>query len=553
MTCPKCGKEVENGAKFCPHCGTLMGEARPSAPDGHSPVSWEEPGRSGRRRNIGLLIGGAAAVVILVVAALAAAAVGGLFASPKEQVEKAFAKTASAYAEARDKAGLPDLSELVRGGAYSQRFSLELDGISQELTDGYDLSALSGLGVRMDGGYSQKERKMAGELAAFWKDEELLSVQMLVDGGTTSFASPQLTGGSAYGVNTETLGADLVRLGADDSSGELEKIGFNLFDLIERAMPSEQKAEEMKEAVRQAGEQLFDAMEVEKGGKETIEVNGGEVDAVVYHVAVPKDAVLDYFDAVNEARKLADPMETARNILLAMGFDEDDVNEILSGLDGEADPYAELFDALKQVMDKLGDLELDVWLSGGRVSAAEYAADVEGSRVELGLYLGGGSSYVDDLSLELRVDGEELVMESSGDHAGKSGVFTDETTLRSDSGRITSQLRYEPKADGSNLKWELGMDSTAALTAEGRLDAGKDSVELRLDRLSVEAAGAELVTLKGSYYLGPWEGVKVSLPAPALLGGMTQEELMEAAQDMEANAESWAYDLQTRILPALMG
>lgn len=558
MFCLKCGKEINNDAKFCPHCGTVTAAgSAPSAPEptaftqsgGSGSFDWSSPAPGGnKRRGIGLIIGGAAAAVLVVV--LAIVAFGGLFSSPKGQVEKALGKSVAAYASARDSMGIPDLTGLVRDKSYSQRFSFALGSVNQEMT-GYDLSALKGLGMRMEMDYDQKGRKMDLDMAAFWDDEDLASIQMLVDGGKMYLTSPDFTKGDAYGFDTETIGADLDRLGADGGEVDLKKISFNLFDLVERTTPSPEQAKEMETAIAEASKQLIDALEVEKGGKESIEVNGKNVDAAVYHVTVTKDAMKDYINAMEDAMKVVDTKAMMKDMLEAMGFDKGAVNEILSEM-GDTDPYGELASQLKQAVKTIGDVELEVYISGGHVSAVEYSDRINGSKVEVGLYLGGGDSYVDDLSLEIAIDGEKLTVESSGDHAGKGGAFTDETTVRVGGNRLTSELRYEPKASNGNFEWEVKVDNTASVAMEGQLTTTKDSVDLRLDDLSVKAAGTKLVSLEGAYYLGPCKGMKVSVSSPKMLADMDEDDLMDLYYDIMENAQDWADDLENRIPAELL-
>lgn len=558
--CLKCGKEIENGAKFCPHCGAVTSagsaaqggsSAAPespvyTAPEVQSTPVWSDPAQGGKRRGTPLLIGGIAAAVLVVV--LVAAAIGGLFASPKGQVAKALSKTAAAYADAGNKLGAPELSKLLQGRSYSQRVSFALNSISPELTGRYSLSSLKGLGVRVESDWDQKGRKMDAEMAALLDGEDLAAVQMLVDGSSMMFASPQFTKGQAYGVNTETLGKDLVRLGAWSKEVDIEKISFNLFDLMDKAVPSEEQTKEVQAAMADAYKQLLDAIEAEKGGKQKVDVNGKSVDAVLYHVVVPKDAMKDFINAWEDAMKLADPQDMTREFFLAMGFDKGTVDEMMSDMN-TADIYGQMADGLKQAVKTLGDLELDVYVSDGCVSAVEYSDRLDGSKVELGLYLGGGENYVDDLSLEISVDGQKLTLESTGDHAARKGVFTDETTLRVDSSRVTSELRYEPKAGKNNFEWELKVDNTASVSMEGQLTTTKNSLDLQLEDLSVKAAGSRLLSLEASYYLGPCSGMKVSLSSPKMLSDMDEDDLEDLYYDLQDNAQDWAYDVMDK-LPA---
>ena len=190
----------------------------------------------------------------------------------------------------------------------------------------------------------------------------------------------------------------------------------------------------------------------------------------------------------------------------------------------------------------------DSYVDGGCVAAVEYDQRIEGERVELGLYLGGGDNYVDNLSLEIAVDDNELLVESSGNHAGDKGVFTDETTIRlrsgrSDSGRITSELRYEPKARDGNFTWELDVDNSVGLEMSGQLATTKNSIDLRLDDVTISAMRMDLLTLEGNYYLGPCKGMQVSLSGGTMLADMDEDDLEDLYYDIQDNAQDWAYDL----------
>ena len=59
-------------------------------------------------------------------------------------------------------------------------------------------------------------------------------------------------------------------------------------------------------------------------------------------------------------------------------------------------------------------MELEVCVSGGYVSAVLFEDRVNGSDLRLALYLGGGQEYVDDIGLELEVDGDTIEVASSG-------------------------------------------------------------------------------------------------------------------------------------------
>lgn len=595
MFCVQCGKEISSAAKFCPHCGAVIAASAPnpglisnpgaasspaSAPNagfasgtapgpdnaagtgpytyaygssasssagmGSAPASPPAPPEDKEKRGKkGFIIGGAVAAVAVVAAAVFLL-VSGVFSSPKGQVEKAIAKSLSAYASAGEKMDLPDMAELTQDRSVSQSFSMELNSINSGLV-GYDLSSLQGLGLRLSGGYDQKGRRADSELAAFWGDNEIASLVMAADDNVLSFASPQFTGGETYGLDTETLGADLVRLGVEDEYIDVSQIGFNLFELAEQTAPSQQ-SEEMERTLKEAAERLSAAVEVEKAGKKTIDVNGASVNAAAYLVTIPEQAMEEYADALSDAMALVDSQEQSRKLLRAIGLDEDTIDSMLPDMTG-VDVYGEVFAAWKEMLRAMGDLELDVYLDGGYVCAVEYSKEQNGSRLELGLYLGGGDSYVDDFSLRIAVDNEELLVESTGSHSGKGGVFTDETTFRMRSGgstlfRISSDLSYRPDGGEDNFEWRLNMNNAASLKMAGRLSTGKRSVVFQLDDVTLTAAGMEICSLSVDYEVGPYRnGAGAALSGPTLLGDMELEELEELYYDIEYYAQQWAYDM----------
>ena len=605
MFCVQCGKEISSVAKFCPHCGAVIAASAPnpgpapnagftpnqgfapnqSAPNqgfapnqaptpenaagtgpytysygaspsysagmgGSAPSSPPTPPEDTEKRGKkGLFIGGAVAAVA-VVAAVVFMFVSGVFSSPKGRVEAAFAKTMAAYSNARQAMGLSDVLELAQSRSVSQDFSMEINRINSDLV-GYDLSSLQGLGLRFSSGCDWKTRYLGAELAAFWGDNELCSFLMAVDDNILSFASPQFTGGESYGLDTETLGADLVRLGAEDDSIDISRIGFNLFELAEETVPSQQP-EGMEQQLKDAAKKLADAVEVEKAGKKTVEVNGNSVNAAAYLVVVPERAMEDYVDALANAMSLADSQEQSRKLLQGIGLDEDTIGDILPDMSG-MDPYGEVFDALKLALREIGDLELDVYLDDGYVCAVEYSKEQNGSRLELGVYLGGGDNYVDDFSLTLSIDGDELLVESTGDHGGKDGVFTDATTFRARSGgstlfRLSSNFSYEPKAAADNFEWRFNANNMASVKMAGQLTAGKDSFSLHLDDVSLTTAGMEICSLSMDYDLSPYrKGAEVSLSGPTLLGDMDLDDLMNMCYDIEYYAQEWAYSMMDLI------
>ena len=248
---------------------------------------------------------------------------------------------------------------------------------------------------------------------------------MLADNANLYLGSSQFTDGSFYGLNTETLGADLKKLSGDDS---VEDISFNLFDLMDIVLKAA-PGEESEKAVKEANKALKAALEVKKTGAKTMDIHGKSTKTTAYHVVIPQDALEDYVDAMEDVLSSVDYVSMYEELFQAMGVSGDDIDDLLADLE-DVYVYGDLADAVKYFLDELGDVEVDVYLSGGYVSAILYEERIQGTKVEAALYLGGGDQYVDNLSLEIRADDSELLVESVGNHTGKGGAFTDETTIQ---------------------------------------------------------------------------------------------------------------------------
>lgn len=539
MTCKFCGNEIQDGAVFCPHCGAASGA--PSAQWSSGGSAYAGPEAPVPRRKRGLLVGGAVALVAVIAAA--AVAVSGVFSNPRKDLEKAVDKSLAAYARAEAAMGMSGLDQLVRDRAYSQRVSLTLNQITDQFT-AYDLSALEGLGLRMDTGLNWADRALDFELAAFWDSEDIISLLLSARDRELHFASPQLTGGTFYGVNTETLGADLTGLGVED----VENVSFNLFDLIDAAVPAGQ-AEAMERQLREACKALWEASRVEKAGSETISVNQNQLKARAFQVIIPQAAVEDFGDALAQAITSVDYWSLYEQMLQAAGVSQEEIDEIMGQL-GDADLYGQLSDQLRRAAAAVGEVRLMVYVSGGYVCAVRYDSRIQGSGVRMELQLGGGEEYVDNLRLEAEIDGQLVTVDSAGDHGGKSGVFTDNTVIRGPFPAVTSDFRYEPGGDGNNLSWSIDLAASGSLDMEGSLTAGGDWVDLRLDSMSFRLLGMDIFSLGLDYHLGPYQP-PTEPNSSKLIGEMDGFELMGLMVNVQSSAQRWLNQTQQLFLDRL--
>ena len=493
--------------------------------------------KSSKKKGFAVLaaIGGAAVVVIVAAVVIFSSLLSG----PKGDLTKAVTKSVSAFQTASQSAGMPDIRELTKDRKTTQSLSLSIQDISGDLNYFYpQLSLLEGLGISISEGLNLPERRMDASFAVTYNSADVLSAWMTVDDETAAVGSPDFLGGSVYGFNTETLGRDLAALGG--VSEETASISFNIFDTLETFSRT-------VEVDKSAFRDLSDAIEVEKSGKSAMDINGCSVNCTAYRVTVPQDALLTCLSAVEEAYGAREADGAFLDLLASLGMSSADLAEFRDALSGR-----ETFDALAGMVRTAGDLELDVYISDGYVMAVEWADTIDGESVSLSAYLGGGKSYADDWSAELRRDNERLTITSTGDHSAAGGTYTDETSLTisavrsGDRIKITSNTSWTPKASGENFQWSI-KTSGVTLTAAGRLTAGKDSMDLTLDKLAVNALGTDLVTLRAGYAIRPYAAPSYSDKAPVMLAEMDENDVAELYQDVILNTQEWVLGLGGKI------
>lgn len=562
MFCLNCGKALDNNAKFCPYCGTVITAdvsrfapaADPaSASCGKTGTSGSnlDPWRPKPRGWSKILIGAVAAAFVVVLAAVLI--VSGVFSSDKDRVSRAAVKTISAFSGAARDAGLPDLNGLIEGQKFSQSGEIALEGIDLGWY-GYffDVSALEGTGVRFSANYDLSGEELSASVTPFYGSVDLLTAELVMDGSKVYVHSPELTGSTYYGLDTMTLGRDLQNLGADRD--EVGGLSFNIFQLVKDMREITETDSESQKAIADAGKELYKAIEVEKTGTETVKVNGNSVKCDAYTVVIPEDAMKDCLRAVRSAvSSSADYRRDLIELFSSIGLPDEMMDEIENGL-YETDPkesVKDVFNALIDAVDELGDVELQVYISRGYIMAVTYSHWIEDTKIKVELNLGGGKNYVDDLRLSVSADNyaeTEIVLTSHGSHSAKNGTFTDETVLEITqygyTAEVSSEMSYAPEKGQNNFSWSIGFEG-GRIDMEGQLTTGKNSMELHLEELKLRA-GDMSVTLRVNYSIGPYQGIP-SVESSVMVLTLDEDELRDIADEISDNATDWAYALIDRI------
>lgn len=560
MFCTKCGSQMDDNARFCGSCGAPRKSvaaqtepqqdftAQPSAAfempyeppmaepaaqaagmnDAYSFQSLNEP----KKGSVGKVIVIAVVAVALIIALVAAVFASGLLDNDAAKVMKAFAKTAEAYSGVGEELGMPDFAKIEK----DQEASVSLSVWIEELEDAPDAE---GFGVRVDADTSMSERQMDMIFTPFYGSSDLLDLEVKLDDGDAYVGSPELTGGTYYKFNMETLGDDLADLGAGD---ELAGFGFNVFELTEMMMSMNADAEEARETFMKSYEDFKDELEISKNGTQTIDVNDYEVKCTEYDLVISQKAATILIDAAEEYLTGINATETVMDMYAAMGMPEDVMDEIEYAVD-----YDEMFATLRDAVEEMEDVTLQVYVSDGYVMSVVWEDDVEDLTVSVDL--GGGSNYADDLSVRMESEGSEMALVSTGNHTGKGGLFTDETELIIDGETLAaSSASYDAESD--DLFWEIEMEEVC-IYIEGQLTTEKDSMILRVDELGVTEYGESLGIAFGlEYSVGTYEGSSIEVDESVELLTLSETEMQAEVEKIMMNAYAWLAEVAEEV-PAL--
>lgn len=464
------------------------------------------------------IIGGAAVIVLVLILLFS-----GVFAGAKGTVAKAFGKSLNAYVSIAEDMKLPDLAAIAESGKYNQELKFWFE-------DGAD--ELDGLGFRFVMAYNQSGNEAAIVAAPFFEGTDLITAQMKFKGSKIYVGCPELMEKTYLMVDTKTIGQDM----ADKDVDDFEDLSFNMFDLIEQVQKASGLTKDQQKALEKGGSAFIKAIEVEKDGKDDIKINGKKLSCTVYNVVIPQEAVEDYLDVLEDVLKDMDS-EAVLDILEEAGFPVDDMG--LDMVADSADVYIDAIDSLRDLVDELGDIEIQVGINKGYVVSIQCELDAYDEPVNINVQLGGGDNYVDDIYFEM-LDEDEYgyIITSTGNHAMKKGVFTDETVVSmvyygDEREMISWEMNWEPKGKDGNFEWTLE-NYGDEFTFEGTLHTTKDSLSITLDELEIDG-----MTVGLSYTLGDYKAPSIKVGTTLAFADMDEDDMEDLAELIEENGEAW--------------
>ena len=546
MFCKICGKELSDNAKFCNACGAetmptpaenVCAEQSIPAPVLEQPLQTAPEVVAPRKAvpPVAIIIGAVAAVAVLVLTLL----LTGVFDSDSTRVFKALEKSGKAFEHAAEALDLPDLKYIQADKAYSVDFGFQINEV-------YGAEEISDLGLTGSADFSLSDKKMGMTLTPSYGSVELLNMQMKLDNNMLYLNIPEITGETGYSMNTETVFQDVSRF--TEVPEELADVRINVMELMRIMDEKMMYTKEDQKKVDEAIVALLKSIEAEKTDSGEITVNGNDMKCDKYHVVVPEHSLRDYFSVLANIMAEKNVAQAMREAYIAMNIptEEMDFSDLEMGTD-------EIMDELDDMLNELGDIELEVYLKGGYVMAVIFETDMDGERVEFVLNIGGGENYVDDLSLTVSDDYTTIVMESSGNHAAKGGAFTDETVMyvKEDGEKyvvLDSSLSFDTKSKAENFEWTLDMEESAdmALDICGSVTFTGSSMTVDLTDICISEYGQELVDLSVYYQVDPYSD-NIQIPGTVELLKLSEDEILEEIEALSARVETWAMGLLDKI------
>lgn len=545
MYCKKCGAQLDDNAKFCYVCGAQVTENAPVEKP-NPKHRYVKPNCKPKKKGL-IAIAAVIAVLLALAVGVSALVFSGTFGNDTVKVAAALTKSGKAFTDAAGQMALTDVSSLVESKKINQEFSLwinEIDGSSD----------ISGIGARISLDSDLPGRNISMAVTPFWGSADLVTLQTKLYDSEVYVGSPELTGGTFYMINTETICADLERMGAD--MGEAANLSFNIFDIIEYFQELNEGTKEWTKAVKEGAAALVQEVEVTKTGAETIDVNGAALDCTAYDVMIPESALHTYLNSIKDAYYNVDNTGSYGQMLESMGIPADIVNEMESAMEDPTEGIEETFNQLHQALTGLGDIHLNLYLNDGYVVALEYKNSFNDVEVALILNIGGGDNYVDNISFRAIAGKEEYRITSTGNHAGTNNVFTDVTVVEYwDNGQVTPLVQldstYAPKEVEDNFRFAIKSEG-ATLELSGQLTCDEDFLNLYLNKIAVAEYGEALAVVGMEYSISKYGGDSFSVNKYDALAGMTQDDLMAIAQELTTNATNWAMNLDSDIQNKLM-
>lgn len=508
MFCPKCGKQMPDGSRFCTNCGEPFAQPEPQ-PVYVEPAPYEEPmyaeetvllsedefpaqqtahfapeepqaPKAPKSKKTLAIILGAVGVVLLAAAVLIVCSLS----SPKATVLRAFGKSGSELEKLFESSeNFSAFMEHLEGIAETGEFGLSVDYELEMLYDGDTYSS----SITMQGGRTDKELGIYYEMSEVSTDtyyntteRQEAAISLYADKDELCISLPDVLDDS-YSLPLKKLGqklmdSDLGDLLLDEMDDDAEEI----LETLDVDLFADLSWDAFKKYDSKTAKALENSLEIEKSSKRIPEADR---DLKVYCITVDTDALVDVVEPYYEFYFKS---------VLGDGSEEY-VDDILKEME---------LDELTEILEDV-ELEVYVGIGGGCVKALHIVAEVDGDEESVTVLLDGKDNiwedilvYADEeLTAEITIepdrDGFELTVDADGeefivlcdDSAGELSFEADGEELfaleygAKDKGcQVIYQVEYEYDSDW--FSYAYSMDVSVELSPKATVEKPKKSVNL---------------------------------------------------------------------------
>ena len=499
--------------------------------------------------------------VAVIVAAVVVVAVIGIFAAtqlfaknPKTVVAQAFMSLAadSDSYPLEQIFGFQQMQENALTGSYEAKFDLSLSQISGE-----DMAVLSGSGLSVQEQTDRTQGKSWASVGLNYKGLQLGELQAYYDDLVLQAAAPDFSSrvfqvDLGDGLEEQMANSplfDMAGMSQEEKDAVAHYYAEYLNSLVSEPVTTAEIWSRFKESSTAVAD-VVEAVQAEKAGSETFQMDGKEVSCTGYSVTVSKDAMTAFIkamtDFVLEDEELKDLVMTQLNASMELNGMGDSTAE---------DSYQEMEQEIRSGVDQfcaaLTDVDMMVYVDGqGRMAAwdCSTAVAVEDEEISISLELRpqGGTYLLQNMTAKLEIEngGDGILMDLNRSGSYENGLMEDQGTVTFAAAEDSFTISWTDRYDSADSSWEFTANAAGAdeiqilaVDAQGQVpDFEKgSSISVDMDQMTIAVMGEE-ATLEGSYSYGPLEEEIQSLDGETMnIFTATEEDWQAVMDEVTAN------------------
>ncbi len=580
MKCPFCKKTLPDDSRFCPSCGTWVGNgAELSDKSGLDAVPYypitqasSHIPEGGKKRGKGKWIAIGGSILAIALCGVAAGAVILNAKDPKERVIAAFEQAFSG-----DKKGLPSeelfgwfqFEELIKNQDVEQGLELYL----RESTI-YGTEELAGSGFQIQAKSSPSNRTAAADFRVNYSGMDLADIQLYYGDKRLMASVPQL---SPYvflldlgnGLGSRMTHSPIIGPLLDDYGVDADELADYVDESLEEAYDTKKRPFNIEkllaryQEVCKAKERFKEALIVEKAEKRPFTINKKEVKCQGYHTVVSKEAMIDFLEESSDffledevlKEDFLKTLERTAKLNQIMGNGISSTSPQIAIKKIYADAQETVDDLIKILDDSLDDVEMMIYLDkkGNLVAfsgTTNIYADGEEAEMEFEAELKSGNYPLQNLeaTLGMTAYGERITINLERQGSFDKKTVTDEISLdvrfMGESAGADYKMSYETE-DGelsAHLAVKAQRLTLLSLSLEGTIDELEKgtSIHMEIDELGIDSPfNGQHMAFRGEAYLKRLED-EIEEPSGSLF------DVLEAS---EADWEELSEEIQQKAEP----